>query len=270
MMQQFLRIKSKHQDCLLFYRMGDFYELFYDDAKIAADILDITLTSRGKSGGQPIPMCGIPFHAADRYLARLVDAGVSIAICEQIGDPETSKGPVEREVVRIITPGTITDEALLQDRRDNLLLALTGSVKPDETRYGLAWMNIASGRFVLSEVSGRDALSSELERLKPAELLVNVDIANAIDKRQGSAVRKREPWEFELDNGLRLLNQHFGTHDLSAFGCEHMPLALAAAGCLLQYARETQRGELPHIQSLQVEQPDDAVILDSASRRNLE
>ena len=273
MMQQFMRIKAQHKDCLLFYRMGDFYELFYEDARIAAGILDITLTARGKSAGQPIPMCGIPYHAADRYLARLVEAGVSVAICEQIGDPETSKGPVEREVVRIITPGTVTDEALLNEKQDNILLALTGRQdrgNPDSMRYGLAWMNIAGGRFLLGEVTGKEALLGELERIRPAEILVNSDLPDILKPGSRAALRRRNPWEFDIDGAVRALTGHFGTRDLSPFGCEALPLATQAAGCLLQYARETQRGELPHLQSLQIEQPDDAVILDAASRRNLE
>ncbi|MEQ8954106.1 MAG: DNA mismatch repair protein MutS, partial [Gammaproteobacteria bacterium] len=175
MMQQYLRIKALHGDSLLFYRMGDFYELFYDDAKRAAGLLDITLTARGKSAGTAIPMCGIPFHAADRYLARLVEAGVSVAICEQIGDPATSKGPVERQVVRIITPGTVSDEALLDERTDNALLAVTAgsSSSTDNKCYGIATLNISSGRLVLVEVNGYAALAAELERLRPAEILVN-------------------------------------------------------------------------------------------------
>ena len=273
MMQQFMRIKAQHKDCLLFYRMGDFYELFYEDARIAAGILDITLTARGKSAGQPIPMCGIPYHAADRYLARLVEAGVSVAICEPTGDQDASKGPVEREVVRIITPGTVTDEALLNEKQDNILLALTGRQdrgNPDSMRYGLAWMNIAGGRFLLGEVTGKEALLGELERIRPAEILVNSDLPDILKPGSRAALRRRNPWEFDIDGAVRALTGHFGTRDLSPFGCEALPLATQAAGCLLQYARETQRGELPHLQSLQIEQPDDAVILDAASRRNLE
>ncbi|MCB1672165.1 MAG: DNA mismatch repair protein MutS [Pseudomonadales bacterium] len=266
MMQQYLRIKAQHKDCLLFYRMGDFYELFYQDAEVAAEILDITLTARGKSAGEPIPMCGIPFHAADRYLARLVEAGRSIAICEQIGDPATSKGPVERQVVRILTPGTISDEALLKDRQDNLLLAISGQ----DDNYGLAWINIASGRFVINEVSGEEALLSELERLRPAEILYQEDLPIEARLPPGSARGRRPPWEFDLEGARRTLTRHFGTRDLSPFQCESMDLALQAAGCLLDYARETQRGELPHIQSLQVERQTDGVVLDAATRRNLE
>ena len=174
MMQQFLRIKAQHQDSLLFYRMGDFYELFFEDAKKASNILGITLTARGKAAGEPIPMCGIPYHAADRYLAKLVDAGVSIAICEQIGDPATTKGPVERQVVRIITPGTVSDEALLDEYRDNCLLAIsaTGSATDTQKTYGIAYMSISSGRFVLSELRGLDALTSEIGRIQPAEILL--------------------------------------------------------------------------------------------------
>jgi DNA mismatch repair protein MutS len=274
MMQQFLRIKAQHSDNLLFYRMGDFYELFYDDAKKASDILDITLTARGKSDGQPIPMCGIPYHAADRYLAKLVDAGVSIAICEQIGDPATSKGPVERQVVRVITPGTVSDEALLNERRDNCLLAITGSALQVQnqhiTAYGIAYMNISSGRFVLSEMNGEEGLLAEIERIRPAEILLDKDLPAIPALERHAALRKLDPWEFEIENSIRVLTGHFKTKDLSAFDCEELNLALGAAGCLLQYASETQKSELPHIQSLQVEQQHDSVVLDAASRRNLE
>ncbi|NKB32014.1 MAG: DNA mismatch repair protein MutS [Pseudomonadales bacterium] len=274
MMQQYLRIKAKNQDNLLFYRMGDFYELFYDDAKAAADVLDITLTARGKSSGQPIPMCGIPFHAVDRYLVKLVDAGISVAICEQIGDPATSKGPVEREVVRIITPGTVSDEALLDERRDNCLLSICGAEiskgKDAGLHYGIAYMNISSGRFVLSEVTGSAALNTEIERIKPAEILISDDLVDADAKISHPAIRKRPVWEFELDNSNRILCEHFNTKDLSAFDCDDMSVAVQAAGCLIQYARETQKSELPHIQGIQVEQLSDSVILDAASRRNLE
>ncbi len=274
MMQQFLRIKAQHQDGLLFYRMGDFYELFFDDAKRAAAILDITLTARGKSAGEPIPMCGIPFHAADRYLAKLVEAGVSVAICEQIGDPATSKGPVERQVVRIITPGTVSDEALLDERRDNCLFAVTAASKSGEEtaqrQYGFAYMNISSGRFVLGEVHSLDALLSEIGRIRPAEILLNESLNELDSALKRPAVRKRPPWEFEFDNAVRLLTGHFGTRDLSAFDCEQLPVALQAAGCLLQYARDTQKSELPHIQGLLIERQQDSVILDAASRRNLE
>lgn len=278
MMQQFLRIKAQHQDNLLFYRMGDFYELFFDDAKLAADVLDITLTARGKSGGQPIPMCGIPYHAADRYLAKLVTAGISVAICEQIGDPATSKGPVERQVVRVLTPGTVSDEALIDERRDNCLLAISGSEhnfaksvgRNNSSVYGIAYMNISSGRFVLSEVSGVDGLITEIERIKPAEILLKDELMEADAAIAHPAKRRRPVWEFESDNARRILTGHFNTRDLSAFGCEDLELALQAAGCLLQYAQETQQSDLPHIQGIQVEQLEDSVILDAASRRNLE
>lgn len=273
MMQQYLRIKAQHQDGLLFYRMGDFYELFYDDAKTAASILDITLTARGKSAGESIPMCGIPFHAADRYLAKLVDAGVSIAICEQIGDPETSKGPVERQVVRVITPGTVSDEALLDERRDNCLMAITASLKPGASQariYGFASMNISSGRFVLSEVASLDALLTEIGRIKPAEILCNEELHEIDSSLKHPAKRNRPPWEFDIDHATRTLTAHFAVQDLTAFDCSHLQIAIEAAGCLLQYARETQKSALPHIQGIQVEQLRDSVILDAASRRNLE
>jgi len=266
MMQQFMRIKAEHPNTLLFYRMGDFYELFFDDAKKAARLLDITLTSRGKSAGQPIPMAGLPFHAADNYLARLVKLGESVAICEQVGDPATSKGPVEREVVRIVTPGTITDEALLQGSRENLLVAVSSA----DGKFGIASLDIGSGRFLVLEVEGTDALLGELQRFNPAELLVSDDLADTplLNKFQG--LRRQPPWDFDLDTARTSLCDQFATQDLSGFGCEHLSLALMAAGCLLNYTKETQRTAMPHVRGIHHENRDDSVILDAATRRNLE
>jgi DNA mismatch repair protein MutS len=266
MITQFLRIKAEHPDTLLFYRMGDFYELFFDDARKAAKLLDITLTARGKSNGEPIPMCGIPYHAADGYLAKLVRVGESVAICEQVGDPATSKGPVERKVMRIITPGTITDEALLEERRDNLVVAVHGM----EDRYGISALDITSGRFTVLEVEGEEALTGELERLNPSELLLNEDAVFAGIENNRPGLRRQPPWHFELESATRLLTQQFATHDLTGFGCESMHLAIAAAGCLLQYVKDTQRTALPHIRGLRIERREDSIVLDAASRRNLE
>jgi DNA mismatch repair protein MutS len=272
MMQQFLRIKAQHKNNLLFYRMGDFYELFFDDAKNAAAILDITLTARGKSGGEPIPMCGIPYHAADRYLAKLVEAGVSVAICEQIGDPATSKGPVERQVVRVITPGTVSDEALMDAGRENGLLAISRKAggNPEEPGYGIALMDISSGRFVLSEVNNTQSLLDEIERIKPAEILIEESLSSAHKLISHPAKHKCPSWEFDTQNAIKTLTEHFNTRDLSAFDCLDAPAAIAAAGCLIQYAKETQQSSLPHIQTLKVEHLSDSVILDAATRRNLE
>jgi DNA mismatch repair protein MutS len=272
MMQQFLRIKAQHKNNLLFYRMGDFYELFFDDAKNAAAILDITLTARGKSGGEPIPMCGIPYHAADRYLAKLVEAGVSVAICEQIGDPATSKGPVERQVVRVITPGTVSDEALMDAGRENGLLAISRKAggNPEEPGYGIALMDISSGRFVLSEVNNTQSLLDEIERIKPAEILIEESLSSAHQLISHPAKHKCPSWEFDTQNAIKTLTEHFNTRDLSAFDCLDAPAAIAAAGCLIQYAKETQQSSLPHIQTLKVEHLSDSVILDAATRRNLE
>jgi DNA mismatch repair protein MutS len=266
MMQQYLKIKAEHPRELVFYRMGDFYELFFDDAKKAAELLDITLTARGKSGGEPIPMCGVPYHAAESYLGRLVRKGQSIAIAEQIGDPATSKGPVDRKVVRIVTPGTVSDEALLEERRDNLLVALH---QQDDT-FGIACLDISSGRFVVLEAGGEDALRAEIQRLNPVELLVNesLSISQSLESRPG--FRRCPPWEFELETAQRLLNQQFGTKDLQGFGCSELTTALGAAGCLLQYAKETQRTDLPHIRSIRHENRSDSVAIDAATRRNLE
>ncbi len=266
MMQQYWRLKNQHPDQLMFYRMGDFYEIFYEDAKKAAKLLDITLTARGQSAGMAIPMCGIPYHAAEGYLAKLVKLGESVVICEQIGDPATSKGPVDRQVVRIITPGTVSDEALLDERRDNLLAAVLG----DERLFGLAVLDITSGRFSVLEIAGWENLLAELERLNPVELLIPDDWPQGLpaEKRRGS--RRRAPWDFERDSALKSLCQQFATQDLKGFGCENLTLAIGAAGCLLAYAKETQRTALPHLRSLRHERIDDTVILDGASRRNLE
>jgi len=266
MMQQYLKVKADHPDELLFYRMGDFYELFYKDAEEASCLLDITLTARGKSGGSPIPMCGIPYHAADRYLARLVEAGVSVAICEQIGDPATSKGPVERKVVRLITPGTLSDEALLKETRDTLLTAIFSQ----DGQYGIATLDISSGRFFILQVSDDTALSSELGRIRPAEILAPEALVLPSDISSHGGLRRRPGWEFELDTAIRLLTRQFNTDSLEGFGCAHLEQAIQAAGCLLNYARETQQTDLPHIQSIKVEQSEDSLVLDSISRRNLE
>lgn len=266
MMQQYLRIKAEHPHELVFYRMGDFYELFFEDAQKAAELLDITLTQRGQSAGKPIPMAGVPYHAAENYLARLVKMGESVAVAEQIGDPATSKGPVDRQVVRIVTPGTVSDEALLDEKYDNLLCAISQHMD----RFGIAHLDISSGRFFVSEVDGEAALQAELARLDPAELLVTEEshVHSLMKERKG--VRSRPAWDFDQESAQRALVQQFQTQDLAGFGCEHMTVAVAAAGCLLQYAKETQRAALPHIRGLAVETLSDCVVLDSATRRNLE
>jgi len=266
MMQQYLRIKREHPDMLLFYRMGDFYELFYDDAKRAAAILDITLTARGKSGGNPIPMAGVPYHAAEGYLAKLVRKGESVAICEQIGDPAESKGPVERKVVRIVTPGTLTDEALLPESRDNLVASIFANGK----LTGIAWLDLAGGRFRLTEVNSVDALAGELERLRPAEIIVSEDQPLPERLRDEIRVSTRPPWHFDLDSATRLLCSQFKTRDLAGFGCDGLPQGITAAGALLQYVSDTQKAALPHLQSISVERSDDAIVMDGPTRRNLE
>ena len=266
-MQQYLRIKAQHKDVLLFYRMGDFYEMFYDDARRAAQLLDIALTQRGASAGAPIPMAGVPATTVDAYLARLVRKGESVAICEQRGDPGKSKGPMEREVVRIVTPGTVTDEALLDERRDTVL----ASVFPTKNRYGLAWMDLSAGRFSVMEVEGVAALETEIERLRPAELLTAEGAPPPGGARTAERPwRHRPPWHFDGDAAARALCEQFHTRDLAGFGCADKPLAVAAAGALLAYVRETQRAALPHLRSLTTEESDGALIMDPATRRNLE
>jgi len=308
-MQQYLRIKAEHPDKLLFYRMGDFYELFYEDAERAARLLDITLTKRGQSGGAPIPMAGVPYHAVEGYLAKLVRQGVAVAICEQMGDPAKSKGPVARQVTRIVTPGTLSDEALLEERRENLLLAVA-ETSLREGGFGLAWLEVSSGRFAVMEVTGLEALRGELGRLNPAEILFAEDsrlpatlglstssfsppalghgttsgtgqaagsaMGSGHDARRSAGlgqergITRRPPWHFDPDSGERLLRAQFGSLNLTGFGCADLPLAIGAAGCLLQYVKDTQRATLPHLRGLTTERRDEAVILDAATRRNLE
>ncbi|MCL1077791.1 DNA mismatch repair protein MutS [Parashewanella spongiae] len=266
MMRQYLTMKAQHSDMLLFYRMGDFYELFFDDAKKASELLSISLTARGKSGGNAIPMAGIPYHAIEGYLAKLVQLGQSVAICEQIGDPATSKGPVERKVVRIITPGTLTDEALLHENRDNLLAA----VYQHKSLYGYATLDLASGRFVISELAGEEALEAELQRTRPAELLFSeeLDDLHLIDTFSGK--RRRPEWEFDYDTSLKLLLDQFGTKDLTGFGVSDAHLSIQAAGCLMQYVRDTQKASLPHINAITRFNQTDSIVLDAATRKNLE
>ncbi|TOQ78092.1 DNA mismatch repair protein MutS [Vibrio parahaemolyticus] len=266
MMQQYLKLKAENPEILLFYRMGDFYELFYDDAKRASQLLDISLTKRGSSAGEPIPMAGVPFHAVEGYLAKLVQLGESVAICEQIGDPATSKGPVERKVVRIVTPGTVTDEALLSERLDNLIAA----IYHHNGKFGYATLDVTSGRFQLTEPETEESMMAELQRTAPRELLFPEDFepVHLMSNRNGN--RRRPVWEFELDTAKQQLNQQFGTRDLVGFGVEHASLGLCAAGCLIQYVKDTQRTALPHIRSLTFDRQDHSVILDAATRRNLE
>lgn len=265
MMQQYLRIKAQYPTLLVFYRMGDFYELFYEDAEKAAKLLNITLTARGQSNGKPIPMAGVPFHAAENYLAKLVRQGESVVICEQMGDPATSKGPVAREVSRIITPGTVSDEALLEERRENLLLA----IYQEKNRFGLAALDITSGRFTVQEVDQESILLAEIARLHPAELLISEE--NCCDSLTNlPQIKKRPPWEFDGMTAQTKLCQQFKTRDLQGFGIAHLSLGIAAAGCLLQYVQYTQRSALPHIHTIKSESNDTAIILDATTRQNLE
>lgn len=266
MMRQYLAIKAQHPDILLFYRMGDFYELFYDDAKRAASLLDISLTARGKSGGEPIPMAGVPYHAAESYLARLVKLGESVAICEQVGDPATSKGPVERQVQRIVTPGTVTDEALLDESKESLLCAFHYL----ENKFGIAVLDLSTGRFSVIECNNKDAFLTELQRLTPAELLYPDTFKDLSLLNQIKGLRRRPEWEFDHDTAISLLTQHFGVSTLDGFGITNERLSINAAGCVMQYVKDTQRANLPHITQINIERSEGRVHLDAATRRNLE
>jgi DNA mismatch repair protein MutS len=266
MMQQYLRIKADHPQELVLYRMGDFYELFYDDARRASRLLDIVLTQRGESAGTPIPMAGVPVDKLDTYLARLVRLGESVAVCEQVGEVGLGKGPVERKVVRVVTPGTVTDDALLEERRDTLL----ASLYVERETFGLAWLELSAGRFTVLEGHGPEALAAELERLRPAELLLPEDVDPRALGIVRAGVRQRPPWHFEAESSLRQLTSQFGVRDLSGYGCAGMALAIRAAGALLAYVRNTQRSALPHLTAIATEVRDDALQLDPATRRNLE
>lgn len=263
LMQQYLGIKAQHPDMLVLFRMGDFYELFYDDARKAVRLLNITLTQRGESAGSPIVMAGVPYHAIEQYLARLIKSGESVAIAEQVGEVGVDKGPVRREVVRIITPGTATEEALLDPRAQNLLAAVCTT----RDRFGLAWLELSSGRFSVLETARLADLVAELQRLRPSELLAP---DGAMPELPGSTPRSRPVWHFDQASAYRLLTEQFQTKDLRGFGCEDMGAAIGAAGALLQYVQETQKAALPHLTGLRSENPDETLILDASTRRNLE
>ena len=266
MMQQYLKIKSDYPDMLLFYRMGDFYEMFFDDAEEGAKLLHLTLTHRGQSNGKPIPMAGMPYHAVDNYLAKLVKLGQSVAICEQIGDPALSKGPVEREVTRIITPGTISEDALLDAEKETLLLA----IHEENDQFGLAYVEVSSGRFRLSECETEEALQSELSRLEASEVLINGELAIPNSLHQHPALNCRPKWEFSHKQALTLLLEQFQVKSLDAFEIDHLPYAICAAGALLHYLKLTQKQALPHIKTITIEKSADSVVLDAQTLRNLE
>ncbi|HEY0842353.1 DNA mismatch repair protein MutS [Methylotenera sp.] len=265
MMRQYLGLKAQHPDMLLFYRMGDFYELFFEDAEKASRLLGITLTHRGSSNGQPIKMAGVPYHAAEQYLAKLAKMGEAVAICEQVGDPATTKGPVAREVARILTPGTLTDAALLDESRDNQLL----SIFQADGVVGLARLNLASGSFILSEIAV-GLLAQEIERIAPSEMLLADDFQHHALNASKVAKRRLSPWQFDFDSAFATLTKQFNTYDLHGFGCADMHPAICAAGALLDYVKHTQRTTLPHINALSVETTSAYLQLDAATRRNLE
>ena len=264
MMQQYLRIKAENPDILMFYRMGDFYELFFEDAEKASRLLDITLTQRGASAGQPIKMAGVPYHAVEQYLAKLVKLGESVAICEQIGDPATSKGPVDRQVMRIVTPGTLTDSALLEEKSDNILLALS----TDKSSVGLAWLSLASGELRVAEVAPQ-ILASELRRIGPAEILI-ADSSPIVGQLGGFTLTRLPEWSFDFDSGRKRLLAQLGAASLAGYGCEDLQTAIAACGALLDYAKKTQGQALAHVSAISAERPGEYVRMDEATRRNLE
>ena len=266
MMKQYLAIKSEYPNMLLFYRMGDFYEMFFDDAKKCSQLLDLTLTARGKSSGGNIPMAGVPYHCVDGYLAKLIKLGESVAICEQVGDVATSKGPVERKVTRILTPGTITDEELLEDKQDNILLAI--SIK--NNKVGIASLELSTGSFTIQELDSYAKAKDEINKIAPAEILISEDINTDILNLAKTKIVKRPSWDFALDTAIINLTRQFKIKSLAAFECEEYTIALEAAGCLIIYAHETQKQNLLHIQNLKVEKINDYIILDEHTRRNLE
>ncbi|MCX7554075.1 DNA mismatch repair protein MutS [Marinicella sp. S1101] len=265
MMQQFLKIKADYQEMLLFYRMGDFYELFFDDAIKAAKLLDITLTHRGKTGDNPIPMCGVPYHAVDNYLAKLVKKGLSVAICEQTGDPATSKGPVKREVQKIITPGTVTEEALMDANRENLLLA----IHQNSRGYGLAYLDLSNGAFKVQQMDSFNTLEAQLTRLSPSEVLLCENSALAEKLKHLNCINRPE-WDFDQESAVHTITRLYQLNDLGGFGINESDIFIAAAGALLQYVQHTQKTELKHLQAIQIELLDAYLHIDAQSRKNLE
>ena len=263
MMKQYLSIKADYPDTLLLYRMGDFYELFFDDAEKAAKLLDITLTARGKSAGSPIPMAGVPYHSIDQYLSKLVRQKVTVAICEQIGDPAASKGPVERKVVRVVTPGTLTEESLLNDREENI----TAAILEDQGKIGIATLEISSGRFQGFEVGSKEQLPGALRRRNPAEILISPDQSGLYDNQLETEI---PAWYFENSRADQILCDIFGTQSLSAFDCEDFPLATRAAGALAQYILDLHGSNIPHIRGIEFSRDKANVIIDEISRKNLE
>ncbi len=260
MMEQYLRLKAQNPDILMFYRMGDFYELFYDDAEKGSRLLDLTLTARGQSAGAPVTMAGVPAHSVEQYLAKLVKLGESVAICEQVGDVATAKGPVDRQVTRIVTPGTLTDSELLDDKADNVLLALSA----DKSTVGLAWLSLASGALRLAEVAPQ-ALANELRRIGPAEVLA----AEGVEP-PGYFTTRLAAWQFDADSGKKRLLEQLGAASLAGFGVEDMSLAIGACGALLDYAKKTQGQALAHVTAVTAERSGEYLRLDAATRRNLE
>ncbi len=269
-MQQYLGIKAEHPELLLFYRMGDFYEMFFEDAERAAGLLDLTLTARGTSGGKPIPMAGVPAHAADTYLARLLRQGVAVAICEQIGDPAESRGPVERRVTRILTPGTVTDDAHLSERQDTTIACISSTAGVTGSAIGLAWLDLSGGRYVVAECTTTAELQAEIERLAPAEILLAEDALELLVVERRRQARVLAPWRFESGAARRRLCAHFGVQDLHAFGCAQSLPMIASAGTLLGYCQDMHGGTLAHLTTLSVENLTDALSMDGATRRNLE
>ena len=266
MMQQYLKIKADYPNTIVLYRMGDFYEVFFGDAELASRLLDITLTQRGKTNGEPIPMAGVPFHSIDQYLAKLVKLGQSVAMAEQIGDPATSKGPVERKVVRVVTPGTLVEDSLLDERRDNILAALYK--RGDQ--YAIATLELSLGYFKAQQLDSLEQVHSELQRIQPAELLM-AEQNPAIDASGLNLSAHSVPnWYFDFDVANELLCKQFNTKNLVAYGCQDFPCAVSAAGALLQYTKDMQYEAMPHINDFGISQKSDFLIIDAASRQNLE
>ena len=265
-MAQYLAAKRAHPDALVFFRLGDFYELFYEDAKTAAKALNITLTSRQK-GENPIPMAGVPVRAVDGYLRRLVRLGFKVAICEQMQDPKDAKGVVDRQVIRVVTPGTLTEDNLLEEKKKNLLLGLCVR----DGHAGLAWVELSTGEFCVQELR-EDKVLDEVDRLDPAEILLAEDQPALQERLQplGKALTRRAGYDFGRDTSERALCKHFGVRTLEGFGVAELPLATGAAGALLAYLQETQLHALPHLRRLEVFQRGRVMVLDRATRSSLE
>ncbi|NLC69957.1 MAG: DNA mismatch repair protein MutS, partial [Desulfuromonadaceae bacterium] len=273
MMRQYLEVKAQHPDAILFFRMGDFFEMFLEDAVIASKELDIALTSRNRGDRDEIPMCGVPVHASRGYINKMVEKGYKVAVCDQVEDPREAKGLVRREVVRIVTPGLNGDGEALDPKENNFLL---GIMAARADTFGMAWLDLTTGEFLVAEHNEGDRMRSEVVSICPGEILIpegdegDALVVEAAAWLPGTTVSRLPQWHFESDAAVRTLEEFFHCASLEPFGCSELPAATRAAGGIIRYVLETQKGAVPHILPPRVIQSSEFMLLDDVTRRNLE